>query len=239
MRHQWSTRLALLRAGCPRVELWSVKMLDSARDVQRDQVTRLHRTLRQKRFYEVFFVAICIAFFGEHAIAAEPGHKSSVKEAAREQITLKKGAIRLMEDGIFRLTNQNRIRRGLSALEPSPALRFLAQHQSRNMCNARLLAHESKAFPEGWQRFSERLDIGGVRSGAENVAFGTILKEPEQWTRMIMKGWMKSPEHRKSILNPKFRYLGIAVVPCKNNLAYATQVFSAEPGRTRQGQLTR
>ncbi len=239
MRLRRCTRIALVKAGCTRVELRSAETPDSAGVVQRDDSTRLLRTLRQKRFYEVLFVAICLAFFGEHVLAAEPGHKSSAKESAREQITLKKGDIRLMEDGIFRLTNQNRIRRGLTALEPSPALRFLAQHQSRHMCNARILAHESKAFPEGWQRFSERLGIGGVRSGAENVAFGTILKEPEQWTRMIMKGWMKSPEHRKSILNPKFRYLGIAMAPCKDNLAYATQVFSAEPGRTRQGQLTR
>ncbi len=39
-------------------------------------------------------------------------------------------------------------------------------------------------------------------------------KDPEQWADFIVKGWMKSPGHRKNILNAKFNYLGVAVWEC-------------------------
>jgi uncharacterized protein YkwD len=239
MRPRWPTRLTLVKVACKNVVLHSAVPPNSADEEARGQSARLACTRRRTNFCGVLLLAICSVFVGERVLAAEPRNKSSVKDPAKDQITLKKEDIRLMEEEILRLTNQHRARKGLTTLESSPPLRLLAQHQSRNMCNAGLLAHESKTFPEGWQRFSERLNAVGVRSGAENVAFGTILKEPEQWSRMIVKGWMKSLEHRKSMLNPKFEYLGIAVVQCKGNIAYATQVFSAEPGRIRRGQLTR
>jgi uncharacterized protein YkwD len=239
MKLRWSTRTVLAKVGYSSVAVRFAGLPDSDFEEKRGQSARLLRTLRQTKFCEVLLLTICSAFLGGHVLAAEPVNRSSAKEVAREQITLKKEDIRLMEEGILRLTNHYRARKGLTALESSPALRFLAQHQSRNMCSSGLLAHESKTFPDGWQKFSDRLSAIGARSGAENVAFGTILKEPEEWTRMIMKGWMKSPPHRKSILNSKFQYVGIAVVPCKDNIAYATQVFSTETGSIRQGRLTR
>ncbi len=184
-------------------------------------------------------IAFYSAVSGKQGFGAEPQKKPAAREAPKKQVILKQEDIRLIEEGILRLTNEHRREKGLSPLDSSTALGLLAQHQTINMCNAGLLAHESDKFPEGWRKFPERLAIVGARSGAENIAFGTILKEPDQWTRTVMKGWMKSPGHRKNILNPKFRYLGVAVSPCAQNLAYATQVFSVEPGRIRHGQLTR
>lgn len=235
----WPIRPAPVNAGCTDIVLRSAEPTDSADEGRRRQWGLQPRSRRQTKFFEMLLVAVCSILLGERVLAVEQVNRSSVKERMREQVSLKKEDLRQMEEGIVRLTNHYRTRKGLTALELSPALRLLARRQSKNMCTAGLLAHESKTFDEGWQKFSERLSIVGVRSGGENIAFGTILKEPEEWTRMIMKGWMKSPEHRKSILNPKFRYLGIAVVPCKDNIAYATQVFSAEPGRIPLGQLTR
>jgi uncharacterized protein YkwD len=42
---------------------------------------------------------------------------------------------------------------------------------------------------------------------------------------------MNSPVHKKNILDPRFRYIGIGVRACRDNVAYATQVFSPEEGR--------
>jgi len=98
------------------------------------------------------------------------------------------------------------------------------------MCRADELKHESKAFPEGWQKFLERLRMVGLHGGGENVAFRSIPANPEQWAKAVVKDWMKSPRHRKNILRSEFRYLGVGVEPCKNRIAYITQVFSPDSG---------
>ncbi len=41
---------------------------------------------------------------------------------------------------------------------------------------------------------------------------------------------MNSPPHKKSILEPTHRYLGVGVAPCQNRIAYVTQVFSSDAG---------
>ncbi len=199
----------------------------------------IRNAVSRRKFAVMLAIGFYLVLSGKQALSAEPQKKPAAKEAPNKQVTLKQEDIRLIEEGILRLTNKYRSEKGLNPLESSVALGLLAQHQAFNMCNAGLLAHESDKFPEGWRKFTERLAIVGARSGAENIAFGTILKDPNQWTRTVMKGWMKSLGHRKNILNPKFRYLGVAVNPCAQNLAYATQVFSDEPGRIRHGQLTR
>jgi uncharacterized protein YkwD len=138
---------------------------------------------------------------------------------------------RAMEEAILRLTNKERIRAGLSPFVPSAALNYLARGQSRNMCRLRALQHESKSFPLGWRTFRERLQKIGVKSGGENIAYRTTFSNPEKWAQKIVKGWMKSPPHRKNILTAGFFYMGVGVAMCMNDLTYATQVFSHRTGR--------
>jgi len=176
--------------------------------------------------------AICAISCECAVFAAEQRTGSSTKAARKNEVPKEKETSR-MQDNIVRLTNKQRAREGLQPLDISAALTFLARNQTQNMCAHRILAHESDLFPEGWRKFSERMKTVSVRSGGENIAYGTMTEDPEKWADLIVKGWMKSPEHRKNILNPKFRYLGVAVSVCSGNLAYATQVFSSERGSTR------
>jgi len=136
-----------------------------------------------------------------------------------------------MERGILHHTNEMRRNRKLEPLKPSEGLRYLAGTQSSLMCKHGVLEHESEKFPPAWRRFPDRLELAGIRSGAENIAYRTITREPLVWAREVVNGWMKSPTHKKNILDPKFRYVGIGVWPCHDNIAWVTQVFSQEPGR--------
>ena len=60
-----------------------------------------------------------------------------------------------------------------------------------------------------------------------------MTKKASEWPEDVVKGWIKSPLHKKNMLNPRFRYLGVGIAPCRDNVAYAAQVFSSEPGKER------
>lgn len=136
-----------------------------------------------------------------------------------------------MEQLILTYTNQERKHRGLRPFASSSALRYLARTQSKNMCATGHFEHESESFPVGWRRFGERLQLVRLSVGAENIAYRTFSGRLDRWALSIMKGWMNSPEHRRNILNPRYRYVGVGVAPCANRIVYAGQVFSSRPGR--------
>jgi uncharacterized protein YkwD len=147
----------------------------------------------------------------------------------------KKELIRQAEDKVFHYTNKERNSRGLKSFQPSEALKYLAERHSRNMCGSDKFKHESKAFPKGWETLPGRFKHIGVRAGAENIAYRTLRGKADEWARKIVKGWMKSKGHRKNILDPRFKYMGVGLVPCKE-LGYTTQVFAPQPGSKTDGR---
>lgn len=164
-------------------------------------------------------------------VLATPGMRDRARGEAPQGQELSPEQVTAIESGIRLYTNEERQRRHLKPLQPSPALAFLARRQSEHMCRAKKLKHESKDFPKGWQQFSQRLTLVGVGGGGENIAFRTVTGGPKQWAKEVVRGWMKSPGHRRNILRSEFRYIGVGVEPCKHRLVYATQVFSPFEGR--------
>jgi len=170
-----------------------------------------------------------------HASAADRPPRTPAKQE-KESSSADKGNVAMrMEQGILQFTNEVRRNRNLAPVKPSEALRFLASTQSSLLCKHGLLEHESDKFPPQWRRFSSRMQLVGVKSGAENIAYRTIARNPLDWARDIVNGWMNSPAHKKNILDPRFLYMGVGVQLCKNNIAYVAQVFSPERGRAPQG----
>jgi uncharacterized protein YkwD len=136
----------------------------------------------------------------------------------------------VLEEKIVGYTNKERQKRNLPPLRPSKALRFLARGHSENMCQTGSFRHESDSFPKGWQKFDRRLKRVGLAAGGENIGFQSTTNDPDKWARKMVDGWMKSPLHRKNILDGRFRYLGVGIRPCQNDVGYATQVFSPAHG---------
>jgi len=182
-----------------------------------------------------FMIALCIVLVESAPFAAEQKARTQNRPAQRED-SLNEKQIRLMESDIEQLTNKYREKTGLQPLRINPALTFLARKHNEHMCASGTLSHESKLFPEGWRRFSDRMQAVRVRSAGENIACGSLGKDPKQWAKFIVEGWMKSPAHRKNILNAGFNYLGVAVWECGGKIAYATQVFSSDIGQIPQGR---
>jgi uncharacterized protein YkwD len=154
----------------------------------------------------------------------------SVSQKENKRELLKPAEIAQMESRVLHLTNVERVRKGLKELKSSQALVYVAREQTKHMCGSQILTHESDTFPEGWRKLIERMKIVNVKSGGENVALRTVQSDLDDWAGKIVQGWMKSPPHKKNILEPSFRYIGIAVEPCEKKIAYVTQMFSSEMG---------
>lgn len=169
----------------------------------------------------------CVTSFSVYLASAEARDKTS----KADEWTLSNEEIGGMENSVLRYTNEERTKRALHPLQFSPALGFLAVQHARHMCQTGSLKHESLAFPEGWQKFYQRLQIIGLSAGGENIAYRTVQATPDQWAKAVVDGWMKSPNHRKNILRGGFRYVGVGVAPCAKRIAYVSQVFSPDTGQ--------
>src|SRR5919204_3831845 len=107
------------------------------------------------------------------------------------------------EARMLELLNRERAAQGLVGLVSDDRLRDAARAHSEEMVRLRYFAHDS---PVAGSPF-DRITRAGARFGAagENLAFAPTVDAAH-------RGLMNSPEHRKNILTPQFRRVGIGVV---------------------------
>lgn len=104
----------------------------------------------------------------------------------------------------FSLTNVERVKAGLPSLNYSPACFAMAQEQSADMADRHYFDHHRPASAgRPAEDFSHRAARFGLSKGmGENIA---MARSPER--AMVL--WMNSAGHRRNILNPRFRNLGV------------------------------
>jgi uncharacterized protein YkwD len=120
------------------------------------------------------------------------------------------------ERRLFESLNGERTAQGLSTLHWDNALFKAARKHALLMLNLNMLEHQLPSEPG----LEARLAEAGARftSIAENIAVGS---NPQT----IHDGWMRSPGHRKNILNPQTTSVGIAAVRGPAGL-FAVEDFS-------------
>lgn len=107
------------------------------------------------------------------------------------------------EQEMFRMVNTERAKAGLALLAFDDALRDVARAHSEDMF---LRGYFSHYTPDGFSPFDRMDDAGIIYSFAgENLALAPS-------TELAMQGLMNSPGHRKNILSPNFRKVGIGVI---------------------------
>lgn len=124
---------------------------------------------------------------------------------------------RVLEDRVLVLTNRQRRAHGCRALRGSAALRKSARGHTVTMATRGVMSHQ---LP-GEVKFSTRITRAGYtrwRLVAENVARG--FSGPDA----VVRAWMKSPSHRRNMLNCRLRDLGVGVV-LHNGQLWWTQNF--------------
>lgn len=109
------------------------------------------------------------------------------------------------------LLNRRRAARGLKKLRHNRELAVAARRHAQDMVNQDFFAHTT---PGGVSFVDRILRTDYVRSSrgysvGENLAWGSYrLGTP----RLIVQAWMRSPGHKRNILDGRFREIGIGVV---------------------------
>jgi uncharacterized protein YkwD/uncharacterized membrane protein required for colicin V production len=121
------------------------------------------------------------------------------------------------EARMLELLNRERAAQGLVPLVVDEKLRRAAREHSEEMVRLRYFAHESPTQGSPFDRMSR----AGARFGAagENLAFAPTVEAAH-------RGLMNSPEHRKNILTPEFRRVGVGAVAAGSWGRMFTQNFA-------------
>src|SRR5438552_18830445 len=114
-----------------------------------------------------------------------------------------------IEKAVFALTNEQRAKHGVPALEFDADLTATARGHSQDMLNRRFFSHENpdgEGSDDRIARHCRRL----IGETGENVwmSSGRI----PQLATEIVETWMERPGHRRNILAIEFTHLGVGVV---------------------------
>ncbi|MGN7477418.1 CAP domain-containing protein [Solibacillus silvestris] len=109
-----------------------------------------------------------------------------------------------IEEKVVELTNAERAKNGLQALQIDRAVMAAAREKSQDMKSHNYFSHTSPTFGSPFDRL-KALGIS-YKSAGENIAKGQ--KTPEQ----VVEAWMNSAGHRANILNKDFTHIGVGYV---------------------------
>jgi uncharacterized protein YkwD len=120
-------------------------------------------------------------------------------------------------DTIFAASNKARLDNGVPALKRSSGLDRVEQAHCRDGALRHYFGHYS---PEGYTPW-ERLDLALLKDysavagkGASALAWKGVAENAamgQESAQQVVNGWLTSPSHRESLLNPRYTHVGTAV----------------------------
>lgn len=110
---------------------------------------------------------------------------------------------KLAEEELFRLVNDERLRSGFDALEWDEGLAVVAREHSQDMWERKYFAHKNPDGETALERLQDE-DLFFNKVG-ENLALTRTVERAHE-------GLMNSPGHRRNILDPEFKKIGIGVI---------------------------
>ncbi len=125
--------------------------------------------------------------------------------------------LKTYETEVIRLTNLERTKHGLPALQTNWQLCRVARYKSQDMINKNYFSHTSPTYGSPFtmmQNFGLRFSSAG-----ENIAYGQ--RTPQE----VVTGWMNSAGHRANILSPSYTQIGVGAAKKSNGTIYWTQQF--------------
>ncbi|MGM9954414.1 MAG: CAP domain-containing protein, partial [Peribacillus sp.] len=118
------------------------------------------------------------------------------------------------EQEVVTLTNAERAKQGLAALEIDTELSKVARAKSQDMKDNNYFDHNSPTYGSPFDMMKQ-FGISYTSAG-ENIAQGQ--QTPEE----VVEAWMNSQGHRENIMNASFTHIGVGYVESGN---YWTQQF--------------
>ncbi|MCA0989814.1 CAP domain-containing protein [Guptibacillus hwajinpoensis] len=133
-----------------------------------------------------------------------PSESNQAEQAEPTKETEAETGLSEFEQQVVNLTNEERAKAGLSALEVDTELSKVAQAKSEDMRDNNYFAHNSPTYGSPFDMMNQF----GVdyQSAGENIAKGQ--QTPEE----VVNAWMNSEGHRKNIMNGSFTHIGVGYV---------------------------
>jgi len=119
----------------------------------------------------------------------------------------------------LKIINRIRKKRGLLPLVAYYAIDKIAKGHSKYMARHHTCNHK------GFSRRAARVrKVTGKGYVGENCYMYPARKYNKRVAAQLIRGWMKSPGHRRNILGSRYTKIGIGIVS-KKKYIYATQIF--------------
>lgn len=125
---------------------------------------------------------------------------------------------------VFTLVNQERAKRGLSAVQWDPRLSDLARSFSRQMADEGFFDHYDRQGASVVDR-ARRARIKGWHKIGENLFY---CERSSQFVGLAVRGWLRSPAHRDNMFDSSWTATGIGIARASNGQIYVTEVFVAD-----------
>jgi len=143
-----------------------------------------------------------------------PERPVTPEEPKEEQELVEESQLSEFELEVVELTNNERAKAGLAALEVDEELSRVAREKSRDMSVSGYFDHNS---PNYGSPFDMMRSYGVTyQTAGENIAKGQ--RSPQE----VVNAWMNSEGHRANIMNPNFTHIGVGFVETGNHW---TQMF--------------
>jgi hypothetical protein len=122
-------------------------------------------------------------------------------------------------DEVVRLVNQERAARGIAALVRNSSLDAAARRHSDDMANGNFFSHTGSDGSSAGDRI--------FATGYRWIAYGENIAAGHRTPAEVVAAWMNSDGHRRNILDPGFKEIGVALVlrPGTTYGYYWTQEF--------------
>ncbi|OEH92480.1 CAP domain-containing protein [Bacillus solimangrovi] len=146
---------------------------------------------------------------------SQPAEAQTPAESTKQEKTEEtSSALSQFEKEVVDLTNAERAKNGLAALEIDEELSKVARAKSADMQSNKYFDHNSPTYGSPFDMMKQ---FGiSYKTAGENIAYGQ--KTPQE----VVNAWMNSEGHRKNILNGQFTHIGVGFVEQGN---YWTQMF--------------
>ncbi|UUP18208.1 hypothetical protein NTH_02688 [Nitratireductor thuwali] len=129
------------------------------------------------------------------------------------------------------LVNAERAREGLPGLRLAEPLNAAAQAHAEDMARRDYYAHRSHDGQDVADRY--RAAGGGLwEIIAENISSCIACRTASEQIVEFHAGWLRSPGHRRNILDPRVRSFGFGIASAEGRL-YAVQTFVGERAEIR------
>jgi murein DD-endopeptidase MepM/ murein hydrolase activator NlpD len=114
--------------------------------------------------------------------------------------------LRRAEEEVVLRVNQEREKAGLQTLSVHPVLMEVARERAKQMVELKLFSHYG---PNGEYLPSEVAKEFGINKWIWENGGASRLPSPSRSAAQVVRSWMGSPGHRRAILEPSLRFIGV------------------------------